>query len=742
MSENRARLGRPDQDKGASAPAEHPRLLDDLESTRRQMRRVLRWQALVRFGLILLGLAALLALADWTWVLPRSARGLVLVGALALAMVALFRSWPRVDRKQVALAVEHQFSELGQRVQTVVEYAHPGPDTVPASPGLVRALLEETDERTSGLDYQRVIPWPALRTGLTLLGLTLVPLILGPLCWPGLRTAALRAMLFRAYYSTLEVEPGDTTVRAGDDLKVAVTLAGRPVHSARWLYRKAGGSDDWTAADLALNEPAVHSAPRRRLIGRLTTGLTNCQTDLDYRVEAGELQSPVYHVRVVHPLTISKFEATVAPPAYTRRPTVILSQGSMRVIEGSNVQFSVELNREPGMAALVLGTLGEPSPRTIPLSIQGTRLTGTIPRVTTEQPYAIVARAADGLELDPVEYRIKVQPDERPTVRFLRPEEELAVIPTAEVPIEVAGGDDFGVARIGIAYKVGSGQEESLYLQNYQDQPLTVRAAATLYLEKHKLSYTDSITYYAFVEDNRPDQPQRVASELRFIDILPFKQTYQFVEGEGTCNGSSVTLEELIARQRSLLSRTFVHEQDAQVADEVVRRLVKSQEELATATDRFASGIAQRGEPIPALAEALAAMTLSKAALTDRKLAVARPHEQTALAGLISARRNLRKLLGQSNSQQASACRSFDRQEQQNLRRPPQDEKKRQLASVEKDLRALAKEERSVFRGARSPRPIRPASGPADGPASGRSRDSPAAGGQGGRAAARPGPAG
>ena len=66
------------------------------------------------------------------------------------------------------------------------------------------------------------------------------------------------------------------------------------------------------------------------------------------------------------------------------------------------------------------------------------------------------------------------------------------------------------------------------------DQPLTVRALATLYLEKHKLTYTDGITYYAFVEDNRPVQPHRVVSELRFIDILPYKQAYQYVEGGGT----------------------------------------------------------------------------------------------------------------------------------------------------------------------------------------------------------------
>ena len=154
--------------------------------------------------------------------------------------------------------------------------------------------------------------------------------------------------------------------------------------------------------------------------------------------------------------------------------------------------------------------------------------------MTADQSYEIVAEAADGVSLDVTRYRIQVQPDEPPTVRFVRPDEELAVVPTAEVPIEVQAGDDFGLARIGIAYRVGKGAEESLLLQEHASQPLTARALAMLYLEKHKLSYTDNITYHAFVEDNRPTQPHRVVSELRFIDILPYKQAYQYVEGGGT----------------------------------------------------------------------------------------------------------------------------------------------------------------------------------------------------------------
>jgi hypothetical protein len=349
-----------------------------------------------------------------------------------------------------------------------------------------------------------------------------------------LRTAALRAMLCRAAYTTLKVEPGDATIHAGENLEVVVTLAGRPVRNARWLYHRADDRDQWTSADLAPSDTTGHGPRRPPLIGRLTTGLANCQTDMLYRVQAGELESAVYRVRVIHPLSILKFEATVIPPSYTRRPRSIQREGTMHIIEGSDVQFSVALNREPRAAALVLAPTGEASPMTIPLAIQGTRLTGELPKIMTEQPYTIMARAGDGVELEPVSYRIKIEHDLSPTVRFIRPEEELAVIPTAEVPIEVAGADDFGVARLGIAFKVNGGHDESLYLHEHPDQPLTVRALATLFLEKHRLNYTDGITYYAFAEDNYPVRPHRVVSELRFIDILPYKQAYQYVEGGGT----------------------------------------------------------------------------------------------------------------------------------------------------------------------------------------------------------------
>ena len=231
-------------------------------------------------------------------------------------------------------------------------------------------------------------------------------------------------------------------------------------------------------------------------------------------------------------------------------------------------------------------------------------------------------------------------------------------------------------------------------MASWDKQPVTADELATLYLEKHTLSITDALTYYAFVEDNFPVTPHRVVSELRYIDILPFKHVYRFAEGEGEPSSkSSLSLEELIARQRVNLNRTFAFERDPSIGEAAVMRLATFEEELADATEEFSAGLKARGGEVPALDDAASAMRSATASLDGKQLAAARPHEEKSLKWLISARKNVMTLLSQGNSSQASACRQFDRQQVQKIRRPRKDENK--LAELEADLLELAKREQA-----------------------------------------------
>ncbi len=678
--------------KRASHFAEVPGVVGRLERARDEQKRYRVWLGLASLLLAALGIVALFMLIDWMWVVPAWVRALALPVITALAVFRYFRAHRPYSSRQAAADAEAHFPELGQRLRTVVQYADPNAKTVPVLPGLLRALGRETDRRTSALDFQKLIPWSIFERRAIGLCLACVVALVALFVSPSLGTAAQRMLFLPVHYTTMSVEPGDVTVKAGESLQLAVTLKGRPVSKAQWSYKKQNGNG-WISASLPADpEPGATAKP---LEGLLTATLEDCQDDFDYRVTAGEVESRSYHVRVVHPLLLKGLQATITPPPYTRKPPVVAKDGHWNAAEGSRVELEIQLDRSPRMAAIALKRSGDPSSEKIALEIKGTKLSGVIASVNKNLDLEITAADADGVTLEPEKRQIKVTADHEPTLRFIQPEESLAVIPTAEVPIQVDSHDDFGLSMLGITFKIGDGPEETLHLARFQDQPVTAQVLETLYLEKYSIDYTGAITYYAFAEDNYPPKPHRVVSELRFIDILPFKQDYQLAERNegGSCNGSSVSLEELIARQRENLNRTFALERETSVDDAAAGRLAKYEGELHAATAEFARGIAQIAGPIPALEEAVTAMQSAATSLEAKDLSAARPLEEAALKGLISARQNLRKKLNQNSSSQASACRKFDRQQAQKLRRPPADQAKQQLAALEKDLRELARRE-------------------------------------------------
>ena len=216
-----------------------------------------------------------------------------------------------------------------------------------------------------------------------------------------------------------------------------------------------------------------------------------------------------------------------------------------------------------------------------------------MPPIAKDLEYTILAADEDGMKLEADRFKIKVVPDGEPAVRIVQPAESFGVTPVAEVPIEVEVSDDFGVSRLGITYKIGIGAEQTLHFADFKDQPVTAQVLEMLYLEKHKIDYRDGISYYAFALDNHPGKPHRVVSELRFIDIFPFKQEYRLIEGEEgePLSTTLLTLEELIARQRVNLSRTFVMEQDRSINPAAAMKLATFEEELAAATAEFSAGL-------------------------------------------------------------------------------------------------------------------------------------------------------
>ena len=140
---------------------------------------------------------------------------------------------------------------------------------------------------------------------------------------------------------------------------------------------------------------------------------------------------------------------------------------------------------------------------------------------------------------------------------------------------------------------------------------MTAKALETLYLEKHALDYTGAITYYAFVEDNFPASRTASSPSCGSSTCCRSSKTIRWSKREagGSCNGNSVSLEELIARQRENLNRTFaLRARNDRSTTRPRAGWRNMRRELHAATAELAQGIAAIAGPIPALDEAVAAM--------------------------------------------------------------------------------------------------------------------------------------
>ena len=343
------------------------------------------------------------------------------------------------------------------------------------------------------------------------------------------------------------------------------------------------------------------------------------------------------------------------------------------------------------------------APQVIPLKDEGSAFTAEV-ALTKGLVYRIEAKTTDGRLLPRNRYRIDVRDDRAPRVAFEEPGEALEVHAIAEVRNRIRAGDDFGLTRAGIVFQFNDGAEQTLVAREFTEpppeEPLQTSAALEemLLLEKLAASSTDSVTYFAFAEDNDPAGPKRTETDLRYIDIRPFKREYKKGEAGDQSGGESTSLGELIARQRFNLNRgnrlARRRTGDKSPAEDPLK-IAGFEETLAGLTREFTEGIegivGQRVEPLHQAEEAM----LAAVEAIDRGRNGGAPKLMAeALRHLIESRRSLQIIIG-DDAAAAAAVRKFDRTQAQKIRKDKN--KDDEAAEIADQIEDLAKEEDFIY---------------------------------------------
>lgn len=672
------------------------------------------------FAVALLGIA----LADFFLELSGERRLLLWSGVIIGLLVGLraTRRWRGFASTDAVVAAENAAPELGQRLRTSHDYAShdyathdyataPGA-VAPANPQLLQALEKQTEQRVATLELPQLgSSWPvailwalfALVVGSWIIALLLVP------PW---RVATGRLAFLPLHYSSVAVDPLPETIEQGDDLPLSLRVDGRPVKEAN-AYFRVMGQPEWT-------QLPMQSSGGSELVGALSSTITDVQDSLEVRMEAGEYSSAIHQVTVKVPIVLQHWNATVVPPQYTGLPEQQGPLETLSIPEGSRIQIEAEYSRSPSTVEATASTDAE---RALDAEIQDGTVRFSI--VAGGEPIELVAKAttSDGM-IDESSVRIEVIPDREPLVRFTSPADDSEAIATAELEFVPEAKDDYSLTSVGIRYRIDDGEEQTLWESSPNDSAQEIRTSVRMALEEMDLSYPQAITYYAYAIDNRSDQPQRVTSELRFVDIRPFDRSYEFVDGQcnSNCQGECLSLEKLIKQQREILGRTFAASNQSTSVAAISKKLAQQQQTLAGQTRELTIALEQKVGPMPSLAVAATEMdhatedllqtegspAQTHAAQTHAaQIQAAQTHEETALASLIAARRNLRKILKQNNSQ-SQACKSVDKQQMDKLRKPEsqqqqqEQDQQQKLAEVRKQLEEMANKQESFCQSAKA----------------------------------------
>ncbi|HVX12865.1 MAG TPA: DUF4175 family protein [Pirellulales bacterium] len=691
----------------------------------RQARRVQFWQASCWALLTVLAGIAALAAVDYACELSLTYRALaalgIVVGALGVAVYLAARALRRWQRNATASAIERVFPQLGQRIRTTVQFGELSEGQIEASGAagsLVTALEDDTVRRAQPLPLDAVVPWKSLAlASLLAAGVGLVLAGASAFDWQW-RIAAQRALLGDEPYTRLTVTPGDTAVKEGESLDVEVVVEGRIGDTVSFATRRLDEeASEWREEILPAS--SGEDAGLRRLAFHVP--LARLRHPFAYRVAAGSAASDIYHVRVRYPLKIAKMRAVIQPPAYTGLSESVVEDGDLTALVGSHVKLSVELDQQPASAYLEMEEMNRRRGEALPaerltLAIDGKELSTEF-EVTSDKTFSVVASSSDGMELADNKHRLRARQDEAPQVWFESPAEALEVHTLAEILMKVRASDDFGLSRAGIMFEVNNEEEYPLLAEDFAAAAQELQETGTLSpqtrttlekvlpLEHFALTQQDSVMYYAFAEDIRPNAPQRSETDLRFIDIRPFKRQYRLLDPDaaaGMNQGPQLkTLEELIARQRYALnrgirlSRTFEHTGQADLA--AVDALTKFEAELAKSTRELAEGLEARGvDETELLYQAEAAMLSATDSLSAGKYDTATLQMRDALKDLIEGRDRIRvAILKNPNRAQLAELRAFDRLQRQKLRRPKTDEE--EARQIVERLEELADQEELVY---------------------------------------------
>ena len=417
---------------------------------------------------------------------------------------------------QVALYLEEHEPSLDAVVISAVEAGTSDAPAFMRSPGLVTRLVDMAAARVSGLRDSVQIEGRSIRTSLlALLGIMVVGTLMigkGPsFLRTGARLLAAPGTKANVFVS---VQPGNASVNRGGDQTIRAVLHGFDADRSELVMQR--GSGPWEHLPMTAIRDSSAFVIRLFAIKERVT----------YYVNADGFRSPTYYLNMVDLPFVKRLSLEYHYPSYTGLATkVVNGNGDISAPEGTKVVISTTTT-VPVLGGRI--AIAGVTPIGMTLGTSGV-LSGTI-EVRAPGFYKLEFAGSNGVYAPgSLGYIIDIHKDQKPTVKFVKPGNDVTRTPSEDVETQIKATDDYGISKLDIRYRVNGDPEHVVQLP-VRAPSRQVIDGYTLVLKQLKLSPGDVVSYYAEATDNDAvNGGKSVKSDMYFVRLVLVHDVHSFV---------------------------------------------------------------------------------------------------------------------------------------------------------------------------------------------------------------------
>ncbi|MCG8449120.1 MAG: hypothetical protein MI725_06015 [Pirellulales bacterium] len=523
-------------------------IVEKLTAVRDRAIKVRVATAVVTALVVLFASMSVAMLVDWLATLydPRW-RAVLTATACAAAGITLmgwgvlvWRRFRYVDR--VAADVDREIPELEERWSTVTRVAAGG-NSGRVHPAMYRKVAEEAHAWTPRVEVAQVVRIDGLLRALVCLTAVTAVLFMAVLL-DSQRTV----VMLRRFWSPLtmisatEVSdlPGNIVVGRGESLQITGSLGGVEVEQATLMLKQS--EDEIRSMTLV---------PRGENHQQLSHRLRSIKSPLQYRVRAGDGQSPWYEIVVADRPQLGEVRMQLTPPTYTRQEPKSLKKLPRRLtaLEGTRLELALRPQQPVKSFSLKLKKNRREKDETIlrlaPDSEGWYRWKTTL---THDFFLSVLLTELHGLNnRRPPICEIRCQRDQPPTVRILTPNRERVVHPDETIPITFVAHDDIGIQNAElVVYDDRPAGGEPVVLDKIniplgdQQNATKVKATVDLDLSQYRLPTGSSLSFSVHVQEDRGQENSALASLGQEEANLPTEFTVTTIDSTAAAKPESL----------------------------------------------------------------------------------------------------------------------------------------------------------------------------------------------------------